>query len=76
MISVRKNLHIEFFQRDVRGGVRTPWKLPVGVMQSFQEVVKLHRTVQMIQTMTLSKVQNEMKPELEPTTDELGRDGV
>ena len=32
--------------------------------------------MQMIQMMTLSKVPNVMKPDLEPTTDELERDAV
>ena len=63
--SVRKkpNLHLELYQRDVTGGMRTTWKLPVEVMsKSFQEVVKVQRQMQMIQKMIHSKVQNMLMP--------------
>jgi hypothetical protein len=53
VIAVREepNLHLEFYQRDVTDGMRSPWKLPVDVVsKSFQEVVKvaqkLENTVQ------------------------------
>ena len=61
MISVRKkpNLHLEFYKRDVTGGMRTPWKLPVDVMsKSFQEAIKVQGQMQMIQKMIHRKVQN------------------
>merc|ERR1712136_735327 len=44
VIAVREepNLHLEFYQRDVTDGMRSPWNLPVDVVsKSFQEVVKV-----------------------------------
>ena len=48
--------------------MRTPWKLLLDVMsKTFQEVVKVQRQMQMIQTMIHSKVQNMLMPDPEPT---------
>merc|ERR1712135_273167 len=54
VIAVREepNLHLEFYQRDVTDGMRSPWKLPVDVVsKSFQEVVKVAQ-----------KIENTMQP--------------
>ena len=41
VVAVREepNLHLEFYQRDVTDGMRTPWKLPVDVVNTVQSVI-------------------------------------
>ena len=41
VIAVReaRNLQLEFFQRDVTDGVRSPWKLPVDVVSKSFHVI-------------------------------------
>ena len=52
----------------IRENNRTPWKLPVDVMsKSFSGGDQNAQTVQMIQTMTRSNVQNMPTPDLEQT---------
>ena len=63
-----EDTHIDICQRDVAGGVRTLWKLLVDVMsKSFSGGDQNAQTMQMIQTMTRSKVQNMPTPDLEQT---------
>ena len=74
VISVRKkpNLHLEFYQRDVTGGMQTPWKLLVDVMsKSFQEVIKVQRM--MIQKVIHSKVQNTVDARLRADSSAVAR---
>ena len=54
------NFHIEFHQRDVTDGTRSPWKVPVdAVSESFHEVItiaeKIESTVQPLRTRTMMR---------------------